>query len=158
MIARLAPDFKTIAGFRKDNTKAISRVCREFILLCRKLNLFTDTLIAIDGSKFKAVNNRDRNLTTAKLKYRLQFIDDSIAKYLLQIESADRQQAPITKVRTARLEHKITKLKEEVARLKDIEKVLNVTPDKQLPLTDPDAPSMKTRGAGIVGYKCANGC
>jgi transposase len=152
LLGRLAPDFKTIADFRKDNTKAITRVCREFVLLCRKLDLFTESLIAIDGSKFKAVNNRDLNFTAAKLRYRLQLIDDSIAKYLLQIESADRQEAPIAKIRTERLEGKIAKLKEEVARLKDIEKILHDTPDKQLSLSDPDARSMKTRGTGIVGY------
>ncbi len=152
LTGRLAPDFKTIADFRKDNTKAITRVCKEFVLLCGKLDLFTDALIAVDGSKFKAVNNRDRNFTAAKLKYRLQLIDDSIAKYLQQIESADRQEASIAKVRTERLESKIAKLKDEVARLNDIEKVLAATPDKQLSLTDLDARSMKTRGNGIVGY------
>ncbi|MBL1143294.1 MAG: IS1182 family transposase, partial [Proteobacteria bacterium] len=115
-------------------------------------DLFTDSLIAIDGSKFKAVNNRDLNYTAAKLKYRLQLIDDSIAKYLLQIESADRQEAPIAKARTERLNNKIAKLKDEVARLKGIESQLQAAPDKQLSLTDPDARSMKTRGTGIVGY------
>ena len=149
---RLAPDFKTIADFRKDNTNGITRVCRAFVLLCRKLDLFTDSLIAIDGSKFKAVNNRDLNYTQAKLKYRLQLIDDSIAKYLLQIESADRQDAPTAKLRTERLSSKITTLKEEVALLKAIESQLQAIPDKQLSLTDADARSMKTRGSGIVGY------
>lgn len=152
LLGRLAPDFKTIADFRKDNPKGITRICREFVLLCRKLDLFVDTLIAIDGSKFKAVNNRDRNFTAAKLKDRLQLIDESIAKYLLQIESADRQEAPVTNIRTERLESKIDALKKEVTRLKDIETMLQATPDKQLSLTDPDARSMKTRGTGIVGY------
>jgi transposase len=152
LLGRLAPDFKTIADFRKNNTKGITRICREFVLLCRKLDLFTESLIAIDGSKFKAVNNRDLNFTTAKLKYRLQLIDDSIAKYLLQIDSADRQEAPIAKVRAERLNSKIARLKEEVARLKAIESQLHAAPDKQLSLTDPDARSMKTRGTGIVGY------
>lgn len=152
LLGRLAPDFKTIADFRKNNTKGITRICREFVLLCRKLDLFTESLIAIDGSKFKTVNNRDLNYTQAKLKYRLQLIDDSIAKYLLQIDSADRQEAPIAKVKTERLNSKIDRLKEEVSRLKAIEKELQQTPDKQLSLTDPDARSMKTRGNGIVGY------
>ena len=149
---RLAPDFKTIADFRKDNGKAIQKVCREFVLLCRKLDLFSDALIAIDGSKFKAVNNRDLNFTPAKLKYRLKLLDESIAKYLLQIESADRQEASIAKVRTDRLEEKIASLKKEVIRLNTLEKELLNAPDKQLSLTDPDARSMKTRGTGIVGY------
>ena len=152
LLGRLAPDFKTIADFRKDNTRAIQSVCREFVLLCRKLDLFSDALIAIDGSKFKAVNNRDLNFTQAKLKYRLKLIDESIAKYLLQIESADRQEASVAKVRTERLESKIASLKKEVIRLNALEKELLNTPDKQLSLTDPDARSMKTRGTGIVGY------
>jgi len=106
----------------------------------------------VDGSKFKAVNNRDLNYTQAKLKYRQQLIEDSITKYLLQIESADRQEEAIAKVKIERLESKIVKLKEEVVRLNAIETRLEATPDKQLSLTDPDARSMKTRGNGIVGY------
>ena len=152
LLGRLAPDFKTIADFRKDNTRAIQSVCRAFVLLCRKLDLFSDALIAIDGSKFKAVNNRDLNFTQAKLKYRLKLIDESIAKYLLQIESADRQEASVAKVRTERLESKIASLKKEVTRLNALENELLNAPDKQLSLTDPDARSMKTRGTGIVGY------
>ena len=152
LLGRLAPDFKTIADFRKDNTGAIQSVCRAFVQLCRKLDLFSDALIAIDGSKFKAVNHRDRNFTPAKLKYRLKLIDESIKKYLLQIESADRQEASIAKLKTDRLENKIASLKQEVARLNAIEKALLNTPDKQWSMTDPDARSMKTRGTGIVGY------
>ena len=152
LLGRLAPDFKTIADFRKDNTGAIQSVCRTFVQLCCKLDLFSDALIAIDGSKFKAVNHRDRNFTPAKLKYRLKLIDESIKKYLLQIESADRQEASIAKLKTDRLENKIASLKQEVARLNAIEKELLNTPDKQLSMTDPDARSMKTRGTGIVGY------
>ena len=79
---RLAPDFKTIADFRKDNGEAIRLVCREFVMLCRKLNLFANAFVAIDGSEFKAVNNRDRNFTRAKMKRRLQQIDESIERYL----------------------------------------------------------------------------
>jgi len=152
LLGRLAPDFKTIADFRKDNTKAIQAVCREFVLLCRKLDLFSHVLVAIDGSKFKAVNNRDLNFTSAKLKHRLQLIDESIAKYLRQIDSADRQDASVAKLRTERLESKIASLRKEVARLNALESTLANAPDKQLSLTDPDARSMKTRGTGIVGY------
>mgnify|MGYP001813388957 FL=1 len=93
LTGRLAPDFKTIADFRKDNGKAIRLVCREFVMLCRKLNLFADAFVAIDGSKFKAVNNRDRNFTKAKMKRRLQQIDESIERYLGQMVSADRQES-----------------------------------------------------------------
>ena len=152
LLGRLAPDFKTIADFRKDNTDAIRQVCREFVMVCRKLNLFADAFVAIDGSKLKAVNNRDRNYTQAKLKRRLEIIDKSIEKYLAQIASADRQEATIAKKRTDRLEEKIAKLKEEIGRLNDIEVELMASPDKQISLTDPDARSIKTRGSGIVGY------
>ena len=93
LTGRLAPDFKTIADYRKDNGKAIQKVCREFVLICRKLELFTDAFVAIDGSKFKAVNNRDQNFTKAKMKRRLEQIDESIARYLSQMASADRQDA-----------------------------------------------------------------
>lgn len=152
LLGRLAPDFKTIADFRKDNGQAIRQVCREFVQLCQKLDLFADALVAIDGSKFKAVNNRDLNFTSAKLKYRLKLIDESIAKYLLQIESADRQETSVAKIKKERLENKISRLKEEVVQLNAIEKNLLDTPDKQISITDPDARSMKTRGTGIVGY------
>jgi transposase len=152
LLGRLSPDFKTIADFRKNNTNAIRSVCSEFIMVCRKLDLFSDAFVAIDGSKFKAVNNRDRNFTVAKLKRRLEDIDKSIEQYLKQMASADRQDVLDAKDKTERLENKITKLKEEIVRLNGIEVQLLATPDKQISLTDPDARSMKTRGAGIVGY------
>jgi len=152
LLGRLAPDFKTIADFRKDNSKAVRLVCREFVMICRKLDLFSEAFVAIDGSKFKAVNNRDRNFTRTKLKRRLEDIDKSIDRYLAQIESADRLEASIAKSKTEKLENKITKLKKEIERLNDIEVQLQATPDKQISLTDPDSRSMKSRGAGIVGY------
>jgi len=152
LLGRLTPDFKTIADFRKDNAKAVRSVCREFVMVCRKLDLFSEAFVAIDGSKFKAVNNRDRNFTRAKLKRRLEDIDKSIDRYLAQIESADRLEASIAKSKTERLENKISKLKKEIERLNAIEVQLEATPDKQLSLTDPDSRSMKSRGAGIVGY------
>jgi transposase len=151
---RLAPDFKTIANFRKDNGEAIRLVCREFVMLCRKLNLFADAFVAIDGSKFKAVNNRDRNFTKAKLKRRLQQIDESIERYLGQMASADRQEAEVAKEKTQRLEDKIKALKKEMARLKKLEVRMLQAPEQQISLTDPDARSMATsgRGTGMVGY------
>lgn len=152
LLGRLAPDFKTIADFRKNNTKAIRSVCREFVLICRKLNLFSEAFVAIDGSKFKADNNRDRNYTRAKLKRRLELIDESIEKYLGQIVSADRLDDAVAKSKTERLESKIEKLKKEIKRLNEIEVELLATPDKQISLTDPDARSMRSAGNGIVGY------
>ena len=154
LTGRLAPDFKTIADFRKDNGAAIQKVCREFVLLCRKLNLFKDAFVAIDGSKFKALNNRDRNFTKAKLKRRLEQIDESVARYLLEMESLDRQESRLTDDKSQRLAEKIEILKGEVAKLKKHEAALLAAADQQVSLTDPDARSMATsgRGSGMVGY------
>jgi transposase len=154
LTGRLAPDFKTIADFRKDNGKAIQRVCREFVVLCRKLNLFKDAFVAIDGSKFKALNNRDRNFTKAKLKRRLEQVDESIARYLSEMESLDRQESEIAEDKSQRLADKIEILKGEIAKLKKHEAAMLAAPDEQLSLTDPDARSMATsgRGTGMVGY------
>ena len=152
LTGRLMPDFKTIADFRKDNGKAIRRVCRQFVVLCQQLGLFSEALVAIDGSKFKAVNNRDRNFTSAKLKRRMEEIETSINRYLTDLDTADRQEPVIAKARTERLQDKIAALKKQMQELKEIEVQLNETPDKQISLTDPDARSMKTRGTGIVGY------
>ncbi len=146
LTGRLMPDFKTIANFRKDNGKAIRSVCRQFVVLCQRLGLFTDALVAIDGSKFKAVNNRDRNFTSAKLKRRMEEIESSINRYLAAIETADRQEASIAEDRTERLQDKIEALKNQMRELKEVEVKLDETPDKQISLTDPDARSMKTRG------------
>jgi transposase len=154
LTGRLAPDFKTIADFRKDNGEAIRLVCREFVMLCRKLNLFTQAFVAIDGSKFKAVNTRDKNFTKAKLKRRLQQIDESIDRYLNQIASADRQESEVSTNKSQRLKEKIALLKKEMGRLKKLEVRLLAEPDQQISLTDPDARSMATsgRGTGMVGY------
>lgn len=152
LLGRLAPDFKTIANFRKDNGPAIRSVCRQFVMLCRELGLFADSLAAIDGSKFKAVNNRDRNFTSAKLKRRMQEIEASIERYLTAMDSADRQEPSVAKARKDRLQDKVSALKKRMQELKEVEKQLEDTPDHQLSLTDPDARSMKTRGQGVVGY------
>jgi transposase len=151
---RLAPDFKTIADFRRDNGGAIRKVCREFVVLCRKLKLFKDAFVAIDGSKFKALNNRDRNFTKAKVKRRLEQIDESIARYLSEMESLDRQEAPFVERKHEHLAKKIEILKGEIAKLKKHEAAMLAAADQQVSLTDPDARSMATsgRGTGIVGY------
>ena len=150
--SRLMPDFKTIANFRKDNGKAIRSVCRQFVVLCQRLGLFSEALVAIDGSKFKAVNNRDRNFTSAKLKRRMEEIEASVNRYLTDLDTADRQEPTVAKARTERLQDKITALKAQMKELQAIEVQLNASPDKQISLTDPDARSMKTRGTGMVGY------
>jgi transposase len=152
LTGRLMPDFKTIANFRKDNGKAIRSVCRQFVVLCQQVGLFSEALIAIDGSKFKAVNNRDRNFTSAKLQRRMEEIESSINRYLSALDTADRQEPVVAQPKAERLHGKIAALKIKLQELKEIEVRLNETPDKQISLTDPDARSMKTRGTGIVGY------
>ena len=152
LTGRLMPDHKTISDFRKDNDKAIRGVCREFVVLCRRLKLFTQALVVIDGSKFKAVNNRDRNFTRAKMKRRLAQVEASLDRYFEQLEQADREESSIVDVKTANLKDKIATLKKEMARLKKLEVDMQEAPDKQISLTDPDARSMKSRGNGIVGY------
>src|SRR6187399_732625 len=154
LTGRLAPDFKTIADFRRDNGEAIRKVCREFVVLCRRLELFSEASVAIDGSKFKAVNARDRNFTQAKMQRRLAQIDESIARYLSQLDSADRQGETVPEAKITRLNEKIAALREEIQRLNGLNTVIMQTEDKQISLTDPDARSMATsgRGSGMVGY------
>src|SRR6266446_88729 len=160
LLGRLVPDDKVIADFRKDNGPAIRRVCAQFVALCRKMGLLTKASVAIDGSKFKAVNNRDNNFTKAKMDRRLAQIEESVARYLSQLDTADLQTAAGAEpseelaARTTRLKEKLAKLKEEVKRLKSIEKQMLATPDQQISFTDPDSRSMATsgRGSGMVGY------
>jgi transposase len=155
LTGRLAPDHKTIADFRRDYGKAIRRVCARFVQLCRAMGLFADAPIVIDGSKFKAVNNRDRNFTRAKMERRLAQIEESVARYLDQLDGADRQEPSEARTtKTMRLREKIAKLKEEMQRLRGLETEMQARPDQQISLTDPDSRSMATsgRGSGVVGY------
>ncbi len=152
LTGRLMPDFKTICSFRKDNGKAIRRVCRQFIVLCRELNLFSQALVAIDGSKFKAVNNRDKNFTAAKMQRRIAAINESIERYLTSMDTADRAEPEVAALKKGRLQEKIDALKRQMQQLKAIETQMNASPDQQVSLTDPDARSMKNREGGIVGY------
>lgn len=149
---RLAPDFKTIADFRKHNGKAIRATCRDFVVLCRRLGLFSQAIVAIDGSKFKAVNNRDRNFTFAKMKRRAEEIEKSIEGYLRQLDSADQGTPAVTEAQAEKLKDKILALTEEVQQLQAIELQRTQAPDKQVSLTDPDSRSMTARGTGLVGY------
>jgi hypothetical protein len=155
LTGRLVPDHKTIADFRKDNGPAIRKVCARFVTLCRHLGLLAKASVAIDGSKFKAVNNRDRNFTAAKMKRRMAQIEESVGRYLHQLDSADRQEPSLAQtMKTTRLTEKIERLKEEMARLVALETERQERPDRQISLTDPDARSMATsgRGSGTVGY------
>ena len=160
LLGKLAPDHKTIADFRKNNGPAIRQVCAQFVELCRQMGLLANASVAIDGSKFKAVNSRDNNFTKGKLERRLKQIEESVARYLGQIETADRRTAAgddpseavvLTKTR---LKEKLAKLEEEVKRLKEIERQVQASPDGQVSLTDPDCRSMATsgRGSGMVAY------
>jgi transposase len=155
LTGRLVPDHKTIADFRKDNGRAIRQVCARFVVLCRTMGLFTEASVAIDGSKFKAVNNRDRNFTHAKMARRRAQIEESVARYLQQLDTADRQEpSEALATKTTGLREKISKLGEEMQRLQALEARMLATPDQQISLTDPDARSMATsgRGSGVVGY------
>ena len=155
LTGRLVPDHKTIADFRKDNGPAIRAVCARFVALCRQLGLLADAGVAIDGSKFKAVNARDRNFTGAKMKRRMAQIEDSVDRYLDQLDSADRQEPSLGRsTKIDRLAGKITKLREEMQRLEKLEVRMLGEPDQQISLTDSDARSMATsgRGSGVVGY------
>ena len=151
LLGRLRPDFKTIANFRRANGKAIRKVCSQFVQLCRKLDLFSQTLVAVDGSKFKACNNRDKNFTPAKVKRRVEEIEKSIDRYFARLDRVDKTE-PTADEQAQKLEAKIASLKKEVQRLKELEQAELKHPDKQLSLTDPDARSMRSRGTGIVGY------
>ena len=155
LLGRLVPDHKTVADFRKDSGHAIRKVCARFVELCREMGLLATASVAIDGSKFKAVNNRDRNFTRAKLERRRAQLEESVIRYLSQLDTADRQEPSeglVTK--TTRLKEKLTKLAEEMQRLDALEARMLAAPDQQISLTDPDSRSMATsgRGSGVVGY------
>jgi hypothetical protein len=155
LTGRLAPDHKTIADFRKGNGPAILQACARFVELCRQIGVLTGASVAIDGSKFKAVNHRDRNFTAGKVKLRISHLEDSASRYLEEMARVDRQeQSEATMVKVERLTEKLARVRQEVRRLEGIARRLKDTPDGQISLTDPDARSMATygKGAGLVGY------
>jgi transposase len=155
LLGRLVPDHKTVADFRKDNGRAIRKVCARFVELCREMGLLAKASVAIDGSKFKAANNRDRNLTRAKVERRRAQLEESVARYLSQLDTADRQEpSEALATKTARLKEKLARLGEEMQRLEGLEARMLAAPDQQISLTDPDSRSMATsgRGSGVVGY------
>ncbi|MHB8285657.1 MAG: transposase, partial [Caulobacteraceae bacterium] len=154
LTGRLTPDFKTIADFRKDNGPAISAACSRFVELCRGLRLFVHAVTAIDGSKFKAVNTRDKNFTPAKLKARMEQVQFSIDCYIAALDTADRQEGEPAQEKAGRLKEKIAALRQQMATFRALEPVLEAAPDRQLSFSDPDARSMATSGRGtvIVGY------
>ena len=154
LTGRLAPDFKTIADFRKDNGGAITAVCSRFIALCRKMKVFSHAVVAIDGSKLKAVNSRDRNFTVGKVKGRRKQLEESVARYLAELDRADRDATLLPEWRVPHLKDKLAKLRVQMDKLDTIERQLLDAPDHQISLTDPDARSMTSsgRGTGTVGY------
>jgi transposase len=155
LLGRLVPDDKVIADFRKDNGGAIRKVCVRFVELCRQIGLLATASVAIDGSKFKAVNNRDKNFTRNKIDRRRAQLEESVLRYLRQLETADRQEpTDVLATKAAHLKEKLAKLKEEMGKLDAHEKLMLASPDAQISLTDPDSRSMATsgRGSGVVGY------
>ena len=154
LLQHLQPDFKTIADFRKDNGQAIRAVCREFTLLCKRLDLFGLDFVAIDGSKFKAVNSKDRNFTDKRIALHCERIDQDIERYLTALNKADLNEKSVEKMTLAGFERRVQQLKEEKANLKKLQRQLKMTDDKQISLTDPDARAMATRKSGskVVGY------
>ncbi|MFI5284655.1 MAG: IS1182 family transposase [Candidatus Dormibacterales bacterium] len=154
LTGRLAPDFKTIADFRKDNGPAIRSACRQFVELCRRLELFTLQVAAIDGSKFKAVNATDKAFTPASLERRMDQVEASIERYLAALETADRQEGELVQAKTERLTQKIAALRAQMQALQRLGEAVAAAPDRQVSLTDPDARAMGTSGKGtaVVGY------
>src|ERR671925_627715 len=137
LTGRLAPDFKTIADFRKDNGAAIRAVCARFVVLCRELGLFTRAVVAIDGSKFKAVNNRDKNYTVAKVIGRMEQVDASIARYLRALDQADREESDIAEAKSIRLTEKIAGLRRQMRAWKGMEQTVHQRRNQQGSPTDP---------------------
>src|SRR5262245_30426802 len=155
LLGRLVPDHKTIADFRKDNSEAQRCVCARFVELCREVGLLATASVAIDGSKFKAVNNRDKNFTRAKVERRRAQLEESVARYLAQLDTIDRQEpTEALAAKAMHLKEKLAKLKSEMDKLSAHEKQMLASPDQQISLTDPDSRSMATsgRGSGVVGY------
>jgi transposase len=144
LLGRLAPDFKTIADFRKDNGKGIKNTCRAFIGLCRQMNMFTDVIVAIDGSKFKAVNSKDNNYTPKKLQFHIARVEKHIDKYLKQLDDSDKVDEK--HIDGTPIKEKLAWLENRLSELKALEVRVNEEPEKQLSTVDPDSRLMKTQG------------
>jgi transposase len=154
LTGKLAPDFKTIADFRRDNGEAIRAVCRQFVLLCREIGLIAGGTVAVDGSRFKAVNTRDKNYTPGAIRRRMEQVDASIARYLGMLDTADRQEDQVAEMRVSRLRDRLEALRRRMRELQVMERAVADAPEHQVSLTDPDARAMATngKGTGMVGY------
>jgi transposase len=146
---RLAPDFKTIADFRKNNSKGIKQSCRTFVSLCRQLNMFSDAIFAIDGSKFKASNNKSNNYTPKKVQTEIDRTEKHISRYLTELDTGDDKEKETD---TTPIEDKITWLKARLVELRELKDKVEEHPDKQISTIDPDSRLMKTGMARTVGY------
>ena len=154
LTGKLAPDFKTIADFRRDNGEAIRAVCRQFVLLCRGIGLIGGATVAVDGSRFKAVNTRDKKYTPGAIRLRMEQVDASIARCLGMLDTADRQEDRVAELRVTRLSERLEALRHQMRQLQAMEQAVAEAPDHQVSLTDPDARAMAThgKGTGMVGY------
>ena len=152
LLKKLAPDHKTIADFRKDNLAALQQVCREFTRLCKELELFGGELVAIDGSKFLAVNSRQRNYTPEKLRRARKEIDEKITRYLAELDKQDAQEQMLTLVTADGLQAKIARLRVRHAHYQTVQTQLEQSGQPQLSLTDPDSRSMPAGQGTVVGY------
>lgn len=152
LLRKLSPDHKTIANFRKDNRKALPEVFKSFTRLCRELNLYGRELVGIDGSKFRAVNGKDRNFTEAKLKQRLQWIEEKIEKYLQALQEADAAESQPSEVSAAELQTKIKELQARQAAYEGLKQQMTESGEQQISLTDGEARLMKGRQGQHVSY------
>ena len=154
LTGKLAPDFKTIADFRRDHGTAIQAACRRFVLVCRNLGLIAGGTVAVDGSRLRAVNARDRNFTPVTIRRRMEQVDASIVRYLGMLDTADRQEGEAAELRTTRLTERLDALRRQMRDLEAMEAAVAASPDGQISLTDPDARAMASAGTGtgVVGY------
>ncbi len=151
---KLAPDFKTIADFRRDNGEAVRAACKQFVVLCREIGLIASGVVALDGSRFKAVNTRDKNYTPGAIQRRIEQVEAGIERYLAKLDTADRQEDDVAEMRTTRLNERIEALRRQMRSLQAMADQVETAPDRQVSLTDPDARAMAThgKGTGLVGY------
>jgi transposase len=152
LLRNLQPDHKTISNFRTENRTALHAVARQFVLLCQKLELFSADLVAIDGSKFKASNSKNRNFTKKKLRHRIRLIDASIEEYLTLLETTDEQEARLPHHDAQVLQAKIANLRERLERYRALLGELEHSGESQLSLTDPDSRLMVSNGKADVSY------
>jgi transposase len=159
LTGKLVPDHKTIADFRRDNGAAIRKTCAQFVELCRRIGTLKGACVAIDGSKFKAVNNRDKNFTKGKIASRLAHLEADVDRYIIEMVRIDRQEeGEVRAEKVAHLARRHGRIRQEIDRLKEMDKALADAPDGQISLTDSDARAMATsaRHSGMVGYNVQN--